>query len=125
MNKYLLKVLTTPSCWLNNFKTDARAEKFYRTLLDHKDEVKVTELDNYEMTLTFRGKEYEIWIANRYYACLQNVSYTDKDGHWKNAGNFLPTRATMLEFMETFYEPSLPPPEPDPADVLLETLEAQ
>lgn len=125
MNKYLLKVLTHRKYWNRTWKTNAKAEKFYRTLLDHKDEVEVSKVDDYYMTLNFRGREYMVWIANRYYACLQQVLFTNKDGRRNKVDKFLPTRTTMLEFMETFYEPSLPPPEPDPRDALLETLEAQ
>lgn len=102
MNKYILKVLLNPSWWLRNYPTSRTIDKVYRYLLDHKAEVKVIEQSPYSLDLSFRGRQYQIWWANFPYAYLSETMVTEKDGHITKCSRVLPSRATAMEFYETF-----------------------
>lgn len=102
MNKYTLKVLLNPSWWLRNYPTSRTIDKVYRYLLDHKDEVKVIEQSPYSLDLSFRGRRYKIWRANFPYAYLSETAVTGKDGYITECSRVLPSRATAMEFYETF-----------------------
>lgn len=101
MNKYKLRVLLNPRWWIRNYGTDKDADAFFRYLIDHKSEVKVKIVDEYRLSITFRCRVYYIWRANFPYAYLQTVETHSKDG-LISSENILPSRATALEFYETF-----------------------
>lgn len=101
MNKYKLRVLLNPRWWIRNYGTDKDTDAFFRYLINHKSEVKVKIVDEYRLSITFRCRVYYIWHANFPYAYLQTVETHSKDG-LISSENTLPSRATALEFYETF-----------------------
>lgn len=102
MNKYTLKVLLSPSYWIRNYSTNWTLDKFYRYLLDHKDEAKVIDQGPYNIILSFRGRTYNIWWANYPYAYLSEIEAIEKDGHITRSSRAVPSRATCMEFYEAF-----------------------
>lgn len=115
MNKYTFKALINPCWWIRNNSTNRDLDKFYRYLLDHKDEVTFLGHTDYELDLLFRGQVIRVWRANFPYAYLSKTSVIEKDGRVTESYDVMPTRATAMEFYETFDTPQ---------DVCSETPEA-
>lgn len=110
MNKYKLRVLLNPCWWIRNYDTDKDVDAFFRYLIDHKNEVEVKSADEYHLSIHFRGRVYYVWRENVPYAYLQSVETHCSDGLIRS-GQALPSRATALEFYETFdrgIEPQTP-----------------
>lgn len=105
MNKYKLIVLINPYWWIREGSTNKDLDKFYRYLLDHKNEVKVLGRGEYEMDLIFRGLVIRVWRTNFPYAYLTRTAVIEKDGRVTESSAVLPSRATALEFYETFDTP--------------------
>lgn len=105
MDKYKLIALINPCWWIRYKSTSRDLDKFYRYLLDHKDEVKVPYRGDYEMDLLFRGLVIRVWRANFPYAYLSKTSVIERNGRVTESIDVLPARATALEFYETFDTP--------------------
>lgn len=108
----MFEVLTTPSCWIRNHCTNKTVDDFVRLLIEHKDEVEFCDLSKYEILLKFKGYYYKLWISNRWYAYLSDISQFEKDenGDIRYMGGVkdcLPSRKTAFDFYHTFHEPHM------------------
>lgn len=78
---WFLKVITTPSCWLQNYKYSVGWDKKLRELLEKEE---FTEISEHYAQI---GK-YKVWVANHPYASFTN-KYEAR-----------PSRRTILKAME-------------------------
>lgn len=72
--KTVFRILTTPSCWTRNYKTDKTVDRFVRSIVENKDEVELIGHNDCNIYLKFRGKIFGMWIANRWYAYLNRIN---------------------------------------------------
>lgn len=110
----MLEILKNPSCWYRNYQTDKTIDKFFRLLIENKDEVEVVSCDDYNLEFIFRGFYYKVWIANRWYAYLKDIVQYELMCDGKTPllltdcyTGGLPSRKTAFEFYHTFHEPNI------------------
>lgn len=107
MIKNFLRVLFTPSSWIRNHPTDEGVDAFFHVLLDNLDEVKLIWCSHYKIRLEFRGVVYDFWIANRFYAFLDETTAYERVDDEKmrqlyKVRHKMPSRATALAFYDAF-----------------------
>lgn len=102
----VIRILTTPSCWIRNYRTDKTVDRFIRTLVEHKDEVEEIRYGNCTIYLKFRGKVYELWTSNKWYGYLSDIylipSFDDTYRREKACTNKMPSRGACFLFYDTF-----------------------
>jgi hypothetical protein len=88
----LLRILTTPSCWMRNRRFDARVDVVLNKLLD---EYAVTKLTAHHMVIGGRV----VWVANWPYCFGHFTDRSDAMG--------LPSRATCFRLRDRLMEEEL------------------
>ena len=102
--KMFWRILTSPSCWLRNSRTDSRCNELIRYLLDNKDRVTM-DFDDwadedwfYRLKLSIAGNSYSLWIKNKWYGYLSECEEV-------RSYSGLPSRSLCFEFYDTFEKP--------------------
>ena len=104
--KTLLRIISTPSCWIRNYRTNKTVDLFIRNLVEHKDEVELLGFNDCNIYLKFRGKIFGLWRANKWYAYLSRISlitdikYTYR--YERQCEEKMPSREACFLFYETF-----------------------
>ena len=104
--KTVFRILTTPSCWTRNHKTDKTVDRFVRSIVENKDEVELIGYNECNIYLKFRGKIFGLWIANRWYAYLNRINLIADIKYLyryeRQCERRMPSREACFLFYDTF-----------------------
>lgn len=99
--KTLFKIITTPTCWIRNYKTSKVWDEKLNTLLDEEDFI----LDWTGCTIYFPKSEITVWVENYPYA--SGDLFSSNKPHYSYIYKGLPKRKTVFRLKEKVIQKAL------------------